>query len=123
MAFAEEETTDPKEIFNDLTEVTSFKNFDEKLPGTAVSFNMIAIPGGQFKMGSPAGEAYRRNDEGPVREVEVDSFWMAEIEVSWDEYLAFFTATSSQGRKEAVEEQETDAVSGATPPWGRNNFV
>ncbi len=115
----EEENAGPKEIYKELTEVKEFKNFTEKLPGTAVAFKMIAIPGGQFKMGSPADEAYRRTDEGPVREVEINNFWMAEIEVSWDEYLAFFTATSSQGRKEAVEEEvETDAVSGATPPWG-----
>jgi len=118
VAFAEDETAEPKEIFTELTDVNAFKSFNEKLPGTAVSFNMLAIPGGQFKMGSPEDETFRRKDEGPVREVQVDSFWMAEIEVSWDEYLAFFTATSSQGRKEAVEEEETDAVSGATPPWG-----
>ncbi len=115
----EEEVTEPREVFTELTEVTAFENFEEKLPGTDVSFKMVAIPGGQFKMGSPADEPYRRPDEGPVREVLVDSLWMAEIEVSWDEYLAFFTATSSQGRKEAVEQDdETDAISGATPPWG-----
>ena len=115
----EEEASRPKEVFTELTEVKTFESFEEKLPGTDVSFKMIAIPGGQFKMGSPANEAYRRSDEGPVRDVLVDSLWMAEIEVSWDEYLAFFTATSSQGRKEAVEEEEeTDGVSGATPPWG-----
>ena len=115
----EVESIDPKEIFTELTEVTDFKNFEEKIPGTSVSFNMIAVPGGQFRMGSPSNEPYRRKDEGPVREVQVDSLWMAEIEVSWDEYLAFFSATGSQGRKEAVESQEeTDGITGATPPWG-----
>lgn len=116
---AEEESNGPKEIYKELTKVAEFKTFEEKLPGTSVSFKMIAIPGGQFKMGSPLDEPYRRKDEGPVREVAVDDFWMAEIEVSWNEYLAFFTATGSQGRKEAVEiDEETDGVSGATPPWG-----
>lgn len=115
----EEEATGPKEIYTELTKVTAFKTFEEKMPGTSVSFKMIAIPGGQFKMGSPADEAYRGRDEGPVRDVEVGDFWMAEIEVSWTEYLAFFAATGSQGRKEAVEVDETtDGVSGATPPWG-----
>jgi sulfatase modifying factor 1 len=115
----EEESESPKEIFTELTKVSAFKSFEEKIPGTTVSFNMIAIPGGQFKMGSPANELYHRSDEGPVREVAVDSFWMAEIEVSWNEYLAFFTATGSQGRKEAVEvNEETDGITGATPPWG-----
>ncbi|WP_297089237.1 SUMF1/EgtB/PvdO family nonheme iron enzyme [uncultured Draconibacterium sp.] len=114
-----EEVVDPKEIFNEPAEVYAFETFDEQIPGTAVAFKMLAIPGGQFKMGSPADEPYRGRDEGPVREVLVDSFWMGEIEVSWNEYLAFFTATGSQGRKEAVEvDEETDGISGATPPWG-----
>jgi formylglycine-generating enzyme required for sulfatase activity len=73
-------------------------------------------------MGSPEDEPYRQMDESPMREVLVDSFWIAEVEVTWNEYLAFFNATSSQGRKEAVVEEsnstEPDAISGATPPWG-----
>ncbi|MCK5730068.1 MAG: SUMF1/EgtB/PvdO family nonheme iron enzyme [Draconibacterium sp.] len=109
----------PKEIFTNLTEVKEFVDFEEKLPGTSVSFNMVAINGGQFEMGTPTTEPYRKIDEGPVRDVEVGNFWMAEIEVSWNEYLAFFRATGSQGRKEAVEiNEEIDGISGATPPWG-----
>ena len=118
LSFAQE-STESTEIYKELTEVNEFKTFIEKIPETSVSFKMIAIPGGQFKMGSPIDEPYRRADEGPVREVEVDNFFMAEIEVSWNEYLAFFNATGSQGRKEAQEvDEETDGVSGATPPWG-----
>lgn len=111
--------TENKEIFPEPAIVTEFKNYEEMIPGTTVSFNMIAVKGGTFKMGTPENEPYRRADEGPVREVAVDSFWMGEIEVSWNEYLAFFNATSSQGRKEAVEENDSiDGISGATPPWG-----
>jgi formylglycine-generating enzyme required for sulfatase activity len=45
---------------------------------------------------------------------------MSENEVTWDEYLAFFRATGSQGRTEGqtVTRKNTDAISGATPPWG-----
>ena len=50
---------------------------------------MKAIKGGTFVMGSESKEDYRQSDEGPQREVEVNSFWMGEIEVTWDEYLAF----------------------------------
>jgi formylglycine-generating enzyme required for sulfatase activity len=114
-----EEIAGNKEIYSKPTKVESFKTFDEKIPGTPVSFKMVAIPGGQFNMGTPQNEPYRRTDEGPVREVEVDSFWIGEVEVTWNEYLAFFSATGSQGRKEAVEvDEETDGISGATPPWG-----
>jgi len=112
--------TESKEIFNEPAKVSAFVDFEEKIPGTSVSFEMKAIPGGVFKIGSPQEQKYRDTDEGPVREVQVDSFWIAEIEVTWDEYLAFFNATSSQGRKEAEEQpdEEVDGISGATPPWG-----
>ena len=50
---------------------------------------MIALPGGTFNMGSPEDEPFRRPDEGPVRKVTVSPFWMAKVEVTWDEYLAF----------------------------------
>jgi formylglycine-generating enzyme len=116
----EQTVVSPEELFDSPATVTAFEDFSEKIPGTTVSFNMKAIDGGQFKMGSPANEPYRQPDEGPVREVEIKSFWMAEVEVTWNEYLAFFNATSSQGRKEADSErdEEVDGISGATPPWG-----
>ncbi len=117
----EEITVAPDELFQEPALVTAFEDFKEQIPGTTVSFEMKAILGGTFKMGSPADEPYRRSDEGPVREVEVNSFWMAEVEVTWNEYLAFFNATSSQGRKEAeagAVDEEVDGISGATPPWG-----
>jgi len=50
---------------------------------------------------------------------------MAEIEVSWDEYLAFYVQTAAEGRSTDTEGlrkkqvAETDAISGATPPYGQ----
>jgi len=110
----------PEEIYEEPAAVNQFDNFSEKIPGTSVSFEMKAIPGGTLEMGSPVDEPYRYNNEGPVRKVKVDSFWMAEVEVTWDEYLTFFNATSSQGRKEAETStnEEIDGITGATPPWG-----
>ena len=122
VGFGSEVVTDT--IYQEPAQVESFTEFDEKIPGTAVSFNMKPIPGGTFKMGSSRDMAFIEGDEVPPIEVRVDSFWMAEIEVTWDEYLAFFNATSSQGRKEgtvgAVDQsnEEVDAISGPTPPWG-----
>ncbi len=115
-----EAAAEPKEIFNEPATVKEFADFTETIPATAVSFNMKAIQGGRFDMGSPPDQEYRDADEGPVREVELDSFWIAEVEVTWDEYLAFFNATGSQGRKEAaiVTEEDIDGITGATPPWG-----
>ena len=65
----------------------------EMIPGTNVSFEMVALPGGTFNMGSPESEPFRKNDEGPVRKVTLSKFWIAKTEVTWDEYLAFFRAT------------------------------
>jgi len=106
--------------FAESTKVEKFENFTEMIPDTRISFDMVALPGGIFRMGSPDDEPLRDIDEGPVRQVTLSPFWMAKVEVTWDEYMAFFRATSSQGRTEGqvVSDSKTDAISGATPPWG-----
>ena len=73
---------------------------------------MIAIPGGKFIMGSPDYEPFRKKDEGPLRKVALSKFWMAKTEVTWDEYMAFFRATGSQGRTEGqvVLKKNVDAI-------------
>jgi cytochrome c nitrite reductase small subunit len=114
-----------KEIYVEPTLVNEFHNFTEKIPKTPVSFNMVAVPGGKFKMGSPADEPFRKEDEGPLLDVEISPFFMAEIEVSWDEYLSFYVQTAVEGRTSDTEgvrknrDNETDAISGATPPYGQ----
>lgn len=103
-----------------------FESYTETIPGSDVAFNMIAMPGGEFIMGSPESEPCRRPDEGPASRVTVRPFWMEEIEVSWREYLAFYAATST-GVKTAGETQagsggdsrrSPDAITGPTPPYG-----
>jgi len=47
--------------------VEKFENFNEKIPGTNVSFDMVALPGGKFLMGSPPDEPFHKKDEGPLR--------------------------------------------------------
>ena len=107
-------------MYKEPARVGKFENFNEKIPGTNVSFDMVAIPGGRFKMGSPENEPLRKKDEGPLRKVTLSKFWMGKTEVTWDEYMAFFRATGSQGRTEGqvVLKKNVDAISGATPPWG-----
>ncbi len=106
--------------FDKPAQVTGFKDFTEMIPGTRVSFGMVAVPGGKFNMGSQDDEPLRDPDEGPVREVTLSKFWMGKVEVTWDEYLAFFRATASPGRTEGqvVIPKNVDGISGATPPWG-----
>jgi len=109
------------EIFTEPARIEGFNNFVEKIPGTTVFFEMIAIPEGSFELGSLDSESFRNTDEGPVKTVKVSKFWMGKTEVSWNEYLAFFKATVSEGRKEMSEqliEADVDAITGPTPPWG-----
>jgi len=114
-----------KEIFPEAALVSSFESFAEQIPGTSVSFSMKAIPGGPFTMGSPADEPFRKTHEGPQVEVEVSPFFMSEVEVTWDEYLAFYAQTAAEGRSTDTEGLrntailKTDAISGATPPYGQ----
>ena len=59
------------------------------IPGTDVEFEMVPIEGGSFKIGSPADETDRSDDEGPQFEVEIEPFWMGKYEVTWAEYQRY----------------------------------
>ena len=111
-------TTDT--VYNASATIQTFENFTEHLPGTGISFEMIAVPAGTFMMGSPETERMRDADEGPGHEVQVGPFFMSELEVTWDEYLAFFSETGGEGRMSEKEQAEksVDGISGPTPPWG-----
>ncbi len=107
------------EVYEVPAIVEGFINYTEYIPGTTVSFDMVAIPGGTFRMGSPESEPYRGADEGPVHAVTIDSFWMGRIEVTWDEFEAWYRATKSEGRSDTrlMEQEGVDAITGATPPY------
>ncbi len=113
----------PEIIYDEPAKVTSFNTFTEYIPGSSVSFEMVAVPGGEFTMGSPEDEPFRDDDEGPQVKVQITPFFMGKVEVSWDEYLAFYAQTSSEGRTTDTEGSRTrsdaDVISGATPPYGQ----
>ncbi len=112
----------PSETYTEPGTINGFNNYTEYIPGSSVSFEMVAVPGGAYLMGSPEDEPFRKENEGPVKEVRVDSFFMARIEVSWNEYLAFFKQTGALGKTSDAylntESGDVDAISGPTPPWG-----
>ncbi len=107
------------EVYENAATVNGFVDYTEYIPGTTVSFEMVAIPGGAFEMGSPDSEEYRRDDEGPVHSVTVSPFWMGRVEVTWDEFEAWYAATRAEGRTDtrAMDEAGVDALTGATPPY------
>jgi formylglycine-generating enzyme required for sulfatase activity len=90
--------------------------YDETIPGTGVTFRMIPVPSGTFRMGSPAAEADRSADEGPTFEVAVEPFWIGRCEVTWGEYRAYmaacelFKALEVANRRPVTPDNEADAV-------------
>jgi len=93
-----------------------------------VRFEMVPIPGGTFRMGSPPGEMGRRADEGPTFRVEVDPFWMGKYEVTWDEFDEFrreYERVDASRRLDQKKDWKSnrwiDAVSLPTPLWEQDS--
>ena len=96
--------------------------------GDEVSFEMVLIPAGSFRMGSPPDEAGRKDDEGPQHEVRLDNFYLCKTETTIELFMAYYQETVS-AKKDFVTVQETkknteqadndvDAITGPTPVYG-----
>jgi formylglycine-generating enzyme required for sulfatase activity len=85
------------------------------IPNTTIAYDMVAIPAGEFTMGSTA-----KPDEQPQHKVKLDAFWMQAHEVTWDEYRLFMFA--SQGGEGAAKDAVVDAVSRPTKPYVEMSF-
>ncbi|HMR58197.1 MAG TPA: SUMF1/EgtB/PvdO family nonheme iron enzyme [Cyclobacteriaceae bacterium] len=87
------------------------KPYQQKIEGTSVTFKMVAIPAGKFKIGSPITERGRQEDEGPQKEIALSAFWMAEHEVTFAEWDLYF-------KDNALPQSKTiDGVTRATPQY------
>jgi len=112
------------------------QNYTETLvgPDGKITFEMIAIPGGEFVMGSPDTEPDRAKDEGPQTKVKVKPFWMGKYEVTWDEFDLYFlfgnenllkvaegaerkVEKPKKGKGEPIPASPADAVSKPTSPY------
>ena len=101
----------------------SFVNYTERIPGSTVNFDMVAIPGGEFMLGSPESEPYRDIDEGPQVKTRINPFWMGKAEVSWDEFELFAEFTYKGGRTDTRSNLlqnigKLDVITGPTPAYG-----
>ncbi|MCP1385603.1 formylglycine-generating enzyme family protein [Runella salmonicolor] len=67
------------------------ENYTQKISGSNVTYDLVAIKGGEFTMGSPAKEKGRKEDEGPQHTVKIEPFWMGKYEIQWDLYDLFTT--------------------------------
>ena len=103
------------------------KKYTERSSGTDVAFDMVPIPGGEFLMGSPDGEAGRGEDEAPQHKVKIAPFWMGKCEVTWDEYDIFSYSLDAKRRnltKTAASDRDklADAVTKPTKPYTDMTF-
>lgn len=97
------------------------------IAGSDVSFDMVPIPGGKFKMGSPDSEPGRKPDEGPVHEVTIAPFWMGKCEVTWNEFELFMypdeeKKTRAPKQLDAALNRLTDAITHPTQPYVEMSF-
>ncbi len=111
----------------------TFESYREVIPGTDLTVRMVPIPKGTFQMGSPTHEPGHQADEGPVHQVHISPFWMAEAEITWDVYQLFIDREIDGEQPDPVAgpevDLEVDAVTGATQPYidmslgmGRDGF-
>src|SRR5690606_25964441 len=66
------------------------RSFQQTIPGSTVTFKMVPIPSGSFLIGSSETDKLRQEDEGPQKKITLSAFWIAEHEVTFEEWDAFF---------------------------------
>ena len=95
----------------------NFANYTQKLDGTDLKFEMIAIKAGSFKMGSPENENGRRTDEGPQHQVKISPFWIGKHEVTWDLFEPFVYKNQEQNLSKIPLNSQVDALTRPTRPY------
>lgn len=107
----------------------AMKDYVSKIPKTGVPYDMVAIRGGEFLMGSPPDEPKRKDDEGPQVRVKVSPFWMARYETSWDQYDPFMISKRPRNKDGTLEYPQhlkdptpADFVSSPTSPYLEMDF-
>ena len=81
-------------LWFDPTALATVRRFYRALAD--VRTNLVFIPPGTFRMGSPTNEVDRNDDEGPQTAVTITSgFWMGKYEVTQGEYLALMGSNPS----------------------------
>ncbi len=110
------------------SEKAAFQSYRGTAPESGAPYEMVAIEGGVFTMGSPKDEADRRDNE-PQRKVALSSFWMGRHEVTWALYLPFADAARRQparylngAPREAPAERLLDWISSPTQYYASPDF-
>jgi formylglycine-generating enzyme required for sulfatase activity len=95
-----------------IVEPTTQKSYTETIErdGVKASFEMIAVPGGTFLMGSPASEKGRKDSEGPQHPVTIKPLWVGKCEVTWGEYDLFWEKKADEKPPLTDADKKADAI-------------
>jgi formylglycine-generating enzyme required for sulfatase activity len=80
------------------------ESYEEKIPGTAITFEMRPVPAGTMTV---------ETDDG-TEEVKVGPFWIGTTEVSWDAYDVYVYGL---GDDEGISEEEADTYTKPSRPY------
>jgi formylglycine-generating enzyme required for sulfatase activity len=128
-----------KIIANKKAEDAEMKAYVEKVAlAEGAPIELIPIPAGSFKIGSPESEPNHKPDEGGQKTVVIEPFWMAKLETTWDLYRPYMENALSRNKdgglnRDAdmitpeppeIREGETlmDTVTQPTPPYMPMHF-
>lgn len=92
-----------------FTKGQDLKSYDQRMPGSQVTFRMVAVPAGSFKIGNKSKTAEK--DESPQKDVQLSGFWISEHEVTFAEWDVYFKDNS------IPQSKELDGVTRATPQY------
>lgn len=90
-----------------------FEAYTQKVDGTQVAYEMKAISGGNFMMGSKNG----KSDEQPLHRVSIEPFWMSKTEVTWDIFELFLYKDYEVAQSSKPISSTVDAVTRPTKPY------
>jgi formylglycine-generating enzyme required for sulfatase activity len=124
--------TMPKDLYEELgfsegPVIDEFSEYEEEISTSDLAFELVAIEGGEFTMGSPLDDSSRGENEWPAHQVEVSDFWMGKYELTWDLYELWMLNIDRDNRaykkmEETKADALTDAVTKPTAPYTDMTF-
>ena len=122
----------PKELYEKLgfkagPSKEQFEKYRQDIETSELSFEMMPVVGGTFKMGSAEDDENRGDEELLERNVKVSDFWMGKHEVTWDEYELWMINLDKDNRvynkhEETEADALADAVTKPTAPYTDMTF-
>ncbi|MDB5210978.1 MAG: formylglycine-rating enzyme family protein, partial [Sediminibacterium sp.] len=89
----------------------NFSAYQQKIPGSALSFKMMPINSGNFLIGSPSTEKNHSGDESPQKNIQLSAFWMGAYEVTRDEFDVFLKDENTS------QNVDVDAITRPSPQY------